>query len=181
MLTRGKSEILKLLRVPRGSVRGKCGWRNGVDGAPPSKMALRTLAHWRHGRVGKIMDGKIIFWRACSGILKKFRGWWEGWHPLSSKAVPASATGQRALGEANATDDTAVVPPGGTCSVRSVDIARSSRWPKARSLAQTSLSLLPILARPRGARHGRAGGRSPVFSARGRRRGFRARRGGPRS
>jgi hypothetical protein len=56
MLTRGKSEILKLLRVPRGSVRGKCGWRNGADGASPSKMALG-----RHRRVGKIMDGKIIF------------------------------------------------------------------------------------------------------------------------
>jgi hypothetical protein len=53
MLTRGKSEILKLLRVPRGSVRGKCGRRKGADGAPPSEMAL--------GRVGKIMDGKFIF------------------------------------------------------------------------------------------------------------------------
>jgi len=46
-------KILKLLRVPRGSVRGKCGWRKGADGAPPSEKAL--------GRGGKIMDGKIIF------------------------------------------------------------------------------------------------------------------------
>ena len=52
---------------------------------------------------------------------------------------------------------------------------------KARSLAQPSLSLPPILVRRRGARPGRAGGRSPVFSARGRRRGFRGRCGGPRS
>jgi hypothetical protein len=75
----------------------------------------------------KIIDGKIILLGACSGILKKISRRLAGGHPLSSKAVPASATGQRALGEANATDDTAVVPPGGTCSVRSVDIARSSR------------------------------------------------------
>jgi len=40
MLTRGKSEILKLLRVPRGSVRGKCGRRKGADGAPPSEMVM---------------------------------------------------------------------------------------------------------------------------------------------
>jgi hypothetical protein len=33
----------------------------------------------------------------------------------------------------------------------------------ARSLAQTSLSLPPIPVRRRGVRHGRAGGRSPVF------------------
>jgi len=40
MLTRGKSEILKLLRVPRGSVRGKCGRRKGADGASPSKIVM---------------------------------------------------------------------------------------------------------------------------------------------
>ena len=34
---------------------------NGADGASPSKGRVGTLAHWRHGRVGKIMDGKIIF------------------------------------------------------------------------------------------------------------------------
>ena len=48
----GESEILKLLRVPRGSVRGKCGRRKGADGASPSK-----------GRVGRYRRvGKIIFW-----------------------------------------------------------------------------------------------------------------------
>ncbi len=120
------------------------------------------------------------FW-GCGGILKKFRGRWVGMHLLSSKAVPASATGQRALGEANATDDTAVVPPGGTCSVRSVGKSPSSRWPKARSLARTSLSLPPILVRRRGVLHALASENSQAFSIRDRRRGFRGRCGGPRS
>jgi hypothetical protein len=33
-------KILKLLRVPRGSVRGKCGRRKGADGASPSKIVM---------------------------------------------------------------------------------------------------------------------------------------------
>jgi hypothetical protein len=63
----GKSEILKLLRVPRGSVRGKMAKRRRRSVA--LQMALGTSALGHHRR-----EGKIIFWRACGGILKKFRG-----------------------------------------------------------------------------------------------------------
>ncbi|NBS53218.1 MAG: hypothetical protein EBS96_11530, partial [Spartobacteria bacterium] len=59
------AENLKLLCVPRGSVRGKCGRRKGADGAPPSEMARR--------RVGKIMNSKIIFLGEGEVLLGKRR------------------------------------------------------------------------------------------------------------
>jgi len=47
MLTRGKSEILKLLRVPRGSVRGKCGGEKVPTELRPPKVV------WEPIRLGK--------------------------------------------------------------------------------------------------------------------------------
>jgi hypothetical protein len=89
---------------------------NGADGASPPKGRTGTSALGRHRRVGK-----IIFLEGVWRNFKKISRVVAGWHPLWSKAATASAMGQRTLGEANATDDTAVVPPGGTCSVRSVE------------------------------------------------------------
>jgi hypothetical protein len=89
---------------------------NGADGASPPKGRTGTSALGRHRRVGKIifLEGMWLHFETISRVV-------AGWHPLWSKAATASAMGQRTLGEANATDDTAVVPPGGTCSVRSVE------------------------------------------------------------
>ena len=63
----GESEILKLLRVPRGSVRGKMR---------RAKRRRRSVALQRSR--GALQEGWQNHFLGRGGILKKFRGRWAG-------------------------------------------------------------------------------------------------------